>query len=300
METMIATTPVIKPRPFPVAQAKLMKHSPEILVVTGIVGTVAGTILACRATLKAPAIIEAHKEMIADINEATEIVGDYEVIDRRKDLVTAYGRTAVSLIKLYGLPALIMGSSYFMIGKGHNITVKRNAGLTAALSGVSSAYAEYRNHIAEVYGSDVEEDLYKGREIETKAKEDGKTVKRVVKAIEYPNKHSAYARFFDDTSPHWQPTPELSLFFLRTTQSYANDLLKVRGHVFLNEVYDMLGLSRSSSGAVIGWVISKDGDNFVDFGLYDKDDERSRAFINGDEQNVLLDFNVDGVIVDKI
>jgi hypothetical protein len=86
--------------------------------------------------------------------------------------------------------------------------------------------------------------------------------------------------------------------FIRSQQNYANDLLNARGHVFLNEVYDMLGIERTSAGAVVGWVRGN-GDNEIDFGVLN-DLHSGQRFINGDERSVLLDFNVDGVVYDLI
>ena len=88
--------------------------------------------------------------------------------------------------------------------------------------------------------------------------------------------------------------------FLLRQQNYANDLLKSKGHLFLNEVYDMIGIPRTKAGQVVGWIYDEKnpvGDNFVDFGIIDIHKERNRAFMNGYEKNVLLDFNVDGNIL---
>jgi hypothetical protein len=117
-----------------------------------------------------------------------------------------------------------------------------------------------------------------------------------------PDDPSIYARFFDPTSPSWSKEPEYNLIFLKCQQNYANDLLKSRGHVFLNEVYDMLGMERSKAGAVVGWLLSKNGDtdNFVNFGVFDGREQVARDFVNGREGAILLDFSVDGVIYDGI
>ena len=61
----------------------------------------------------------------------------------------------------------------------------------------------------------------------------------------------------------------------------------------------MLGIPKTKAGQVVGWVYDPEhpvGDNYVDFGLFDLDRERVRRFVNGDERNILLDFNVDGNI----
>jgi hypothetical protein len=89
--------------------------------------------------------------------------------------------------------------------------------------------------------------------------------------------------------------------FLRANQQYFNNLLIVRGHVFLNEVYDQLGLPHTTAGQIVGWRYTPDneGDNYNDFGIL-RDDETVRDFINGRNGSILLDFNVDGPILGKI
>ena len=51
--------------------------------------------------------------------------------------------------------------------------------------------------------------------------------------------------------------------------------------------------------AVVGWVLGN-GDNCIDFGIWDSANEKARDFVNGREGAILLDFNVDGVIYDLI
>lgn len=114
--------------------------------------------------------------------------------------------------------------------------------------------------------------------------------------------YSMYARFFDESCSNWYKDAEYNLMFLRQKQEYATAKLKNNGYLFLNDVYDMLGLPRSKVGQMVGWIYDIDnpdhvGDNYVDFGIYDV---KSRQFVNGFENIILLDFNVDGMILDKI
>jgi hypothetical protein len=52
---------------------------------------------------------------------------------------------------------------------------------------------------------------------------------------------------------------------------------------------------------MVGWIDGGDGDGYVDFGIYDiAAVNNRREFINGYEPSIILDFNVDGVIWDKI
>lgn len=99
---------------------------------------------------------------------------------------------------------------------------------------------------------------------------------------------SQYAKHFNESCVQWSNNRDYNLAFLRAQQTYANDLFQHQGHVFLNEVYDLLGFSRTKSGAIVGWAKGK-GDTHVDFGICDE---------NCDELGILLDFNVSGVIYD--
>jgi len=290
----------------------LKAHSPEILLGIGIVGTIASTVLACRATSRAELVIENHKEKVDKINYAWEKVQDGEIAiedysekDKQKDLVVAYTQTSVDFIKLYG-PAITLGvASIACIIASHGIMKKRNVALIAAYKAVEEGFASYRRRVIEEHGEEADY-MYKHgirkEEIVEAAYTDSDGVKHKAQKkqvlVDDPNGLSVYARFFDESCEQWSKNPEYNLMFLRSQQNYYNDMLKSRGHVFLNEVYDALGIPRTQAGAVVGWMISDNGDNFIDFGVFDGDRPRARDFVNGYERSILLDFNVDGVIYD--
>ena len=295
------------------------KHSPEILVVAGVVGGVASAVMACKATTKAGDILYDTKKQIDVIHQGMEDGKIHEVEytqeDGKKDLAIVYTQTAVKFIKLYG-PSVILGTaSIVAILAGHNITRKRNAALTAAYATIDRSFKDYRNRVIERFGEELDRELkynIKSEEVEeTVTNEDGTTSEKQVwnsmrtcnHGISYfssginPNTISNYARIYDDGNTCWSKSPELNLAFLKTQQNYFNDLLKSRGHVFLNEVYDALGFERTQAGQIVGWVYDEEypiGDNFIDFGIYDIHDPAKVRFVNGQERSILLDFNVDG------
>lgn len=289
---------------------KFKKHSPEILVGAGIVGVVGSAVMACKATTKLDEILAEPKEKIEKIHELMENPDmvpegkEYTEEDGKKDLTIMYTQSAVKVVKLYA-PAVILGTvSIVAILGGHHILRKRNLALAAAYATIDKGFKEYRGRVIERFGEELDKELkynIKAKEIEeTVVNEDGSenTVKKTVNVAD-PNTTSDYARFFDDGCNGWTKDPEFNLMFLKDQQRYANDLLKTRGHLFLNEVYDMLGIPRSTAGAVVGWVYDEKhpvGDNFVDFGIYDLYNEKKRDFVNGYERTILLDFNVDGEI----
>jgi hypothetical protein len=171
---------------------------------------------------------------------------------------------------------------------------KRNSALMAAYAGLQKAYDDYRERVRDQLGEERELEIYHAGKTDIIKNELDKNEE--IKTVD-PNKWSPYAKMFDEGSKHWEKDPEINRLFVQCQQNYANNLLKARGHLFLNEVYDMLDVERTKAGSVVGWVISKDGDNFVDFGMYEAYNAR---FINGWERSIILDFNVDGVIYDKI
>lgn len=302
-------------RTFGRAGLKLKKHSPEILVGLGIVGTVASTVMACKATLKVNEITDEAKENIDKIHVAlekgyTEAGQEYTEEDSKKDLTITYVQTAVKLTKNYA-PAIVLGSlSVASIISGHNMLRKRYIATAAAYTLVDKSFKDYRNRVVERFGKELDQELrynIKAKEVE-EIEVDEKGKEKVVKKTQYvvePDDISDYAKFFCEGCHGWSKDPEFNLMFLRRQQAYANEMLRTRGHLFLNEVYDLLNIDRTQAGNVVGWIYDEKnpehrGDNFVDFGIYDMDDERKRAFVNGYERSILLDFNVDGNILELI
>ena len=276
----------------------LQKTSPHLLFGAGVVGVVGSTVLACRATLKMSDVLE---EAQGNLHTAKELDHpDYSEKDRKRDISLIYFQSGVQVFKLY-LPAIVVGGvSIAALTQSHRILSSRNAALTAAYTALDKGFSQYRARVVDKYGEEEDRNLrYGTREEQITDPETGK--KQTVTRVATDDEPSVYARFFDPYSTSWSKEPEYNLIFLRCQQNYANDLLRARGHVFLNEVYDMLGIARSKAGAVVGWVLSKNGetDNFINFGIFDGDD-RARDFVNGREGAILLDFNVDGVIYDKI
>jgi len=274
------------------------KGSPKVLFGVGVVGMVGSTVLACRATLKMDEIAEEAKDKL-EIAKNLEHP-EYSEKDRQRDISLIYFQSSVKIARAY-LPAIVIGGlSIAALTQSHNILTRRNAALTAAYTALERGFDQYRRRVIDKYGEEEDRNFrYGSHEVEILDPETQKkkTVTRVA-----PGDPSIYARFFDSYSVNWNKDPEYNLYFLKCQQNWANDKLHSRGHIFLNEVYDLLGLDRSKAGAVVGWIRSKNGetDNHVSFGFFDGQTQQARDFVNGYEGAILLDFNVDGVIYDKI
>lgn len=289
----------------------LKKHSPTILAVAGTVGVVTSGVIACKATTKLSTILEEHEENVEKIHDYADEHGyseDYTEKDGKKDITIVYTQTGIKLVKLYA-PAVALGtiSIAAMLGSNH-ILRKRNIALTAAYTTIERSFKSYRNRVIDRFGEKLDEELLyniKTKDVEeTVVDEDGKekTTKKTVDIIDI-NDIEDYSRLFYEGNPGWDPDPRFTMMFLKEQQRYANKLLKKRGYLFLNEVYKMLGFSIIPEGQYIGWIYDEEnpiGDNRVDFGLLDTEDIDTIRFFNGDERAVLLKFNHDGNILDKM
>lgn len=287
---------------------ELKKHSPEIFIAVGVVGTVASAVMACKATTKLNDILEESKEQIDAIHEAPqkeELKDKYDEDMMRKDLALVYFQTGVKVAKLYA-PAVILGTlSITSIVASNNILRKRNVALAAAYATVDKGFKEYRERVVERYGEQVDYELthnIKTKEItETVVDEKGKE-KQVKKTVEVadPNVTNDYIKYFTRSNPYWDDTPDYVELFLRSQQNYANDRLKVDKVLTLNDVYDSLGFQKTKAGMVVGWVFdenNEDGDNFIEFNV-------RKVYIPNEygeeELAYAIDFNVDGNIYNKM
>ena len=285
---------------------KLKKHSPEILVVAGIAGTVVSAVLACKATTKVAEILDETKGTLDTIHEGMEtgaINGqEYTTEDGKKDTVVVYAQTGMKLAKLYA-PAIILGTlSITSILASNNILRKRNVALGAAYAAIDKSFKEYRCRVIERFGEQVDTELKYGikakkfEEIEVDP-ETGKEkkVKKTVMVAD-PNLQSDYAVYFDSKSRNYETNPDYNRMFLKAQQAFANDKLQTRGHLFLNEVLDDLDLPRTPAGQIVGWT--KDGpDGYVNFRIVEVERETEDG---RHEPALLLDFNVEGNIWEKM
>lgn len=265
------------------------KHSPRLLFVGGLVGSVASTVLACKATLGLHQVLDDLEYEVRGVKTDLNNAEGY-----RRDLAYVYAKGAYNITKLYA-PAVGLGVvSVSALTGSHVVLTRRNTAVTAAYAATQKAFDEYRLRVKDALGEEKERDIRHSITLQETVDEKGKKVKVNVAD---PTTWSMYAVFFDEYSRNWQKNPELNRVYIQAQQEYANHLLHARGHVFLNEVYDMLGVPRRKAGQVVGWALGNGGDNFIDFGIFEA---RNADFVNGWERSILLDFNVDGMIHDLI
>ena len=294
---------------------KFKKHSPEILVVTGVIGIVTSTVIACKATTKVNDIVTESKETINKIHDCvgkglhTSDGEEYTQEVANKDLAIVYTQTAWKFVKLYG-PSVLLGAASIGCMVGSNrILRKRNVALAAALTTVEKSFKDYRGRVIDRFGKDLDRELrfgIKAKEIKEKViDENGNetTVTKTVEVVDPNTAHSLYSIVFCEGNTGWTKNAELNKAFLIQQQNWANDKLRLRGYLTLNEVYEMVGAPTTAYGQIAGWVYTEDssiGDNFVDFGIFDVTNEKACDFVNGRERSIILDFNCIGNILEYI
>lgn len=292
------------------AGLSIRKNSPEILMGTGIVGIVITVVTACKATLSSEEVLEHHAEKMKKIHEAEKYQDEeypFPPAVAAKEKTVAYIQTGGEFVKLYA-PTITIGSlSVACILASNHIIKRRYLGAVAAYNALSVSYEQYRSRVRERYGDDVDYEMRYGvkREKIEAVDENGKKLKKkeTVEVIDEMPSDAArvWGKYLKDgvLNPNWDENPEFNMSFLKAVQETANHILHAKGYIFLNEVYDMLGFEGSQLGQIVGWL-DEGFDGCVDFGLYNLNNRDTRRFINGDENCILLDFNHDGVIWDKI
>lgn len=288
----------------------LKKYSPQILTVTGALAATGGAIWACKATLHAEEILDEVNEKIDAVHEAEELASEgkaeYTSEQKTKDLVNIYVNAGWRFVKLYAGPAALfvfgMGS---MFGGAH-ILSKRNIAIMSAYKTVDESYKKYRDRVTKELGKDKDYEFAHGIEKEkthtvTVEDEEGKKHKEtVVQKKADKKKLGRYAVVFDESAREWEKNADYNLTFVKMTENHMNDRLRAHGHLFLNDVRVALGFDPIPAGQIVGWLYNDEHQSYVDFGLYDLNDPAKLAFLNGFERSVILDFNVDGVIYDKL
>ena len=302
--------PILKPfvKAFYKTKAFTIKNAPELMVGAGVTTGVIAAVIACKQTLKLDSVAEQYNYDSERIHKAFDekTYGDeYTERDMKHDLTAIAVHRVFETAKIYALPVGLGIVSIGLVLGGFGVLKMRHAALISAYGALQTSFNEYRARVKEKYGEEEEYKLYNGIEdvTVTTTDENGET-KTEVQQVCTASNTSPYVRFFDEYSAYWQRDAEYNKAFLRFAEKELNQKLQSRGYVFLNEAYSRLGLQTDKTGAVCGWIYAPDdpnhkGDNYISFGIYDGE-ESTRTFINGLNQSVMLNFNVDGYIMDKI
>lgn len=287
---------------FKKAQLTVRKHSPEILMVAGVIGTVAGAVMACKETLELEDVLDECKQEKMELEEQYAMCEEYSEDALKKDQVKLTIKQAAKIVKLYAPSVIMEVTSIGVIFASNDIMRKRNASMAAAYATLNSMYKRYRQNVIESYGEEVDKDMRFGVKHEkvTEIDEDGNKVKIDARIVDLDNTALAisdYSRFFQSGCKGFDASSgRYNLLYLKGIQAMFNNKLIADGYVMLNDVYRELGFDTIPEGWSIGWVYDETnpiGDNYIDFGLYEARNKNQRA-VNDWEPVILMDFNVDG------
>ena len=287
---------------FKKAQLTVRKHSPEILMVAGVIGTVAGAVMACKETLELEDVLDECKQEKMELEEQYAMCEEYSEDALKKDQVKLTIKQAAKIVKLYAPSVIMEVTSIGVIFASNDIMRKRNASMAAAYATLNSMYKRYRQNVIESYGEEVDKDMRFGVKHEkvTEIDEDGNKVKIDARIVDLDNTALAisdYSRFFQMGCKGFDASSgRYNLLYLKGIQAMFNNKLIADGYVMLNDVYRELGFDTIPEGWSIGWVYDETnpiGDNYIDFGLYEARNKNQRA-VNDWEPVILMDFNVDG------
>lgn len=289
----------------------LQKYSPEILLGFGLVGGVVAAVMAAKATLNAGQIKRDHDDAIDELSENNYL--DKNTRDKATAMV--YVQTGLKYTKLYG-PSVGLGVlSITAILGSHGIMGRRQTSLIAAYGLLNEGFKAYRQRVVEELGEDVDQNFHLGLKdeeyTETSLDENGKKVKtKKTRSVKLDTTSpSIYARIFDSSNVEYRSDRLLNKAFILSQQNYLNDVLFLRGHVFLNEAYERLGFPHTKEGQLVGWVLKdpktmkeEERDGYIDFGLNNFYNDPAHDLNNGEGTfpTFLIDPNVDGIVYDLI
>lgn len=286
------------------------KNLPKILQIFGTIAVTGGAIWACKNTVKAVGIMEEHHEMAEDLEDAIEQSRGCDAEDAdlysedayNKDKKALYIQTTGRLAKTYALPVLTFTAGVVALNIGQAVLEDRLATMTGAYVGLRTIFDKYRKRVIEDYGEETDYDYLHGLKTceRTVKDENGKKVKEKYKEVVDDELYMTLARFYDSSNLNYEEgSNDYNMIQLFNWQEECNRRLRAQGHLFLNEVYDILGFKRTSLGQKYGWIW--DGETKVDFGLLNGKSEATRRYKNGEEvEAILLYFNVTGPILDLI
>lgn len=282
----------------------LRQASPEILLGSGIVLSIAAIITACSKMKQTEAVQEELQEGLEYIEE-TEVPGTKEYLSAK---FKVSGKAILRYLAIFWLPILLwllsMGSFWY----SHGIMVKRNADLASFAVITMQELDKYRERVRDKIGAEAENDLFynlskrPSGETITITDENGKEKKvKLQEKVLNESPDGPFDRIFDRTNPLYTNNPSTNIFYINSILNNFRDLIKNRatktsdGWVTINEVYEALNFDPVEAGFDFGWTYSRANDApctpDIDFGICDCSDMIVKDHIAGKEMVIPLHFN---------
>lgn len=268
-------------------------NSPTILFVAGVVGMGTTVVLACKATMKVEGILTDHEKDMMEIgrmeNRANGNLTNRQEEEFRKERQHVSLRTTSRMIRIYTPTAVAGVITIACLTTSHRQLVSRNAQLTAAYVTLQRFLESYRGRVRQEIGEEKERDVYYASTPVTLAEDTPNGPKKVYGSK--PGMRSPYSQVFDDSNHNFQESSTYNEHWFRIQEDMLTNKLRAQGHLFLNEVYDRLGLPRTPTGQLCGWAIPHpESDDFVEIKFFPMHD------YNG---SYMLDFNAAGHVLNQ-
>lgn len=284
-------------------------HKAEILLGTSIASGIGCVVTACKATGKGKEAIEAHKKSMAIKDEKMELLKNDETAtfaDKAGYLFWVYTQEIKRFAILYGIPIALGALSITCQLLSYGVMKKRTIGLTAVNAGLAATIEGYRQRVTKEVGKEKEKDLYYGledKEVHQKlTSEDGKT-KDVTKTVKTSTSQAPCYTFVFNKNTSDMSTGDITYDsdILGTVQKQLNDMLKIKGRLFLNDALDLLQMKRVDYGQDVGWLYDPEhndrGDNRVEILILETVKESVHGSLTS---TIKIHFNCDGNIRNDI
>ena len=319
------------------AKAWLGNHKTDIACYGGCTAIGIGVFFACKATLKINDMAKEDVKNIEEIKKkykvsvktvskkkgkgkknggsGTDNSNSREVIqlskEGRRELTHYYFRTALRYGAACAPAALLIGGGMAANIYAHKTEKAGRVQMTGIAMGALASLKRYRDKFKEEHGEEAEKKFYYGVKEHEKEVEDEKGKKKTVKEEVLPKDVdiSDFAKFFgQDYSDAATGYPEADLVFLKNVELSATRKLARDKWLTLNELYKMLELRDAAGqrygvkgGNNIGWVYDKDNPegNKVDLGLYNLNRTNNHDYINGFNDVILIEPNVNCLDLSK-
>lgn len=271
------------------------RNAPELLLGLGLVTGTASIVLTGKASVKAKALTDGVQ------NKKLQLSGQFEVDclteeEFKNELRSVYIKYALDLAKEYAVPVSLYAATVASVFASYKIQKNRQIALSTALAACTTAYTTLLGKLkmGAEHGLTAKEVIDGCEVIQNGVDENGEPIYE--KSQGEPVNDSLYKVRFDNYSTCWEKDKFQNESTLRSEECWANDRLRLQGYLFLNDVYDRLGLPRTKAGQIVGWIKGSNGDGFVDFGIVDAE---TYADVRFDYNAFDLEFNVDGDILTK-
>ena len=244
-------------------------------------------------------------EAVADDNDYEIVEGDEATKYYKEDLWELYKERAGLYIKSFRPSVVLELMSLGAMGYGVKVAKTKQQKLAArvascvtTIAGLQQSFGQYRKNVIDTYGKEVDRDMRLGTHREklecTEVNEKGKEKKKKQEVeLRDPSKISdRWTRCFDEASVNFSKDFMQNKYFLISAENLFNGNLRSYGYVTVNDIYKWLDVPQTEEGQTWGWVYNPDIEHQIDFGIKDITDAQKRAFINGYERCVWIDFKI--------